>query len=368
MYLKRAQIENYRNLSNICFCPGKEINVIYGDNVQGKTNLTEAIWILTGQKSFRGNKDSQLINKDNQNRKAYIEADFYSGKREQNIKLSILNGRKVLLNDIPQKSASAFSGVFSAVVFSPAEMQLINDGPSIRRKFLDNAISMLRPKYASILNNYTRAVQQRNAVLKDIQFHSELSSMLDLFEDNIAKNGAYIISQRKMYMEAIMKYLPQIYSGISSNRENLEIVYKESGGGQFDEITAEKLRDMLYNVRKNDVITGTTSVGPHRDDIEFFINNDEVKIYGSQGQRRSAVLSLKLSEAEILKKHCGEQPITLLDDVMSELDRSRQDYILNHIKGWQVFITCCDPTTIENLDTGKCFKIKSGNIVEQQEM
>lgn len=369
MYLKKAQIENYRNLSSISFCPGKEINVIYGDNVQGKTNLTEAIWILSGQKSFRGNKDSQLINKANPDEKAFIDADFYSCGREQNIKMSILKGRKVLLNDIPQKSASALSNVFSAVVFSPAEMQLINEGPSIRRKFLDNAISMLRPKYTSALNNYIRAVQQRNAVLKDVRFHSELSSMLDLFEENIAKNGAYIITQRKMYVEAVMKYLPQIYSGISSNRENLEIVYKISGvSNPNEECDAEKLRDMLYNARKDDIYTGTTSVGPHRDDIEFFINNDEVKIYGSQGQRRSAVLSLKLSEAEILKKHCGEQPITLLDDVMSELDRSRQDYILNHIKGWQVFITCCDPTTIENLNTGKCFKIKNGSIAQQQEM
>ena len=369
MYLKSAHIKNYRNLKNVDFFPGKEINVIYGDNVQGKTNLTEAIWILTGQKSFRGNKDSQLINKENNTEKAFIEAKFYSCGREQNIKMDILKGKKVFLNDIPQKTVSALSDVFSAVVFSPAEMQLINDGPSIRRKFIDNAISMLKPKYAHILNNYNTAVKQRNAVLKDVRFHSELTSMLDLFEDNIAKNGAYIINQRKMYVEAIMKYLPHIYSGISSNREKLEIMYKISGMEKCDEdCDPEKLRVMLKDSRKDDIMLGITSVGPHRDDIEFYINNDEVKIYGSQGQRRSAVLSLKLSEAEILKKHFGEQPITLLDDVMSELDRSRQDYILNHIKGWQVFITCCDPNTIENLNEGYCFKMEDGCISNRREM
>lgn len=364
MFVRKLEYENFRNLEKGSFSPCSEINVIYGDNAQGKTNLSEAVWMFTGQKSFRGNKDIQLINKDNSNLPARLSVDFYSQGREQSAKLEILKGRHAVLNEVQLKSAAELSKSYSAIVFSPAEMQLINEGPNIRRKFLNNAISIMRPKYESVLNSYARAVQQRNAILKDVRFHSELSVMLDSFEERIAKSGVYIINQRKKYIEALLNYISDIYSGISDNKEKLTLCYKISGLSDDEEINEEKLLKMLYDSRKDDVFTGITSVGPHRDDMELFINGDLIKIFGSQGQRRSAVLSLKLSEAEILKKFSNEQPVTILDDVMSELDRSRQDYILNHIKGWQVFITCCDPSAVENLKAGSSFLVQNGKITQ----
>ena len=236
-------------------------------------------------------------------------------------------------------------------------MYLISDGPSMRRKFLDNAISMLRPKYAKIMSDYKNAVLQRNSVLKDVTFHSELSVMLDLFEQTIAKTGAYIINQRIKYIAALMNELPKIYSGISNNKEELELIYKSSIKGDF---TEENIFNQLKESRREDIKNLATSVGPHRDDFEFIINGDDLKTFGSQGQKRSAILSVKLSEAEILKRHFGEMPIIILDDVMSELDKSRQDFILNHIKDWQVFITCCDPSAVKNLKYGMRLEMKNG--------
>ncbi len=361
MYIEKIEYENYRNLKKGEFVPDKEINIIYGDNAQGKTNLIEAIWLFTGKKSFRGTKDNQLINIMSENQTAKIKTLFFSGERSQKADIIITNKRLASVNDINLSSASGLSEKFTAVLFSPADMDLIKEGPVVRRKFLDNAISTVRPKYNKILNSYNRAVLQRNTVLKDVVFHPELDFMLDVYEGRIAKCGAYIIAQRKKYIEALGEYIKEIYSGISSNKEEISIKYKCTTGDGSE-------KEILTHLKKNrvqDAVTATTNCGPHRDDMEFFINGLSLKIFGSQGQRRSAVVSLKLSEAEILKKHTGEQPIAILDDVMSELDLTRQDYILNHIKGWQVFITCCDPNTIKSLNEGKVFKMENGLLTNE---
>lgn len=361
MYLEKIEYENYRNLKKGEFCPDKEINVIYGDNAQGKTNLIEAIWLFTGRKSFRGTKDNQLINIDNNQHAAILKSTFFSAGRKQTGEIIITNKRLASINDINLSSASGLSENFTAVLFSPADMDLIKEGPIIRRKFLDNAISTVRPKYEKILLAYNRAVAQRNTILKDVVFHRELEFMLDVYEERIAKSGAYIIAQRKKYVEALMEYIVDIYNGISSNKEEISLKYKSTAGNGSEEEILKSLKDS----RMQDTVTASTNVGPHRDDLEFFINGLALKIFGSQGQRRSAVVALKLSEAEILKKYTGEQPIAILDDVMSELDLSRQDYLLNHIKGWQVFITCCDPNTIKSLNSGKIFKMTNGILKEE---
>lgn len=361
MVLEKIEYENYRNLKKGAFYPDREINVIYGDNAQGKTNLIEAIWLFTGKRSFRGTKDNQLININNQNQTAVLKSEFYSGDRKQKGEIIITNKRLASINDINLSSASGLSEKFTAVLFSPADMDLIKEGPVVRRKFLDNAISSVRPKYEKILAAYNRAVAQRNSILKDVAFHRELEFMLDVYEERISKSGSYLISQRKKYIEALMEYIVDIYGGISSNKEKISLKYKCTAGGGSEEEILSKLKQS----RMQDTVTATTNIGPHRDDMEFFINSLPLKIFGSQGQRRSAVVSLKLSEAEILKKYTGEQPIAILDDVMSELDLSRQDYLLNHIKGWQVFITCCDPNTIKTLNSGKILKMVDGKLIEE---
>jgi len=353
MIVKKVIIKNFRNIENLELVPDEKMNVFYGPNAQGKTNLLEAIWLFTGAKSFRGAKDSEFI-RFGQN-EAYVKTEFFKDGALLDSEMKIGERRKAYLNGNALSSPGALAGNFCAIVFSPQDISLIKDGPAVRRRFLDTAIFQIYPKYVEIMRKYTRAVQQRNAAVKDLYYHSELASLIDVFDAEIIENGKKIIEYRKNYIDLLKQIVPKIYSGISENKENLDISYNLN-------CSSELLAERLKAARREDMRTGVTSVGPHRDDIEFSINDTSARLYGSQGQKRSVALSLKLAEAEILKKKTGSRAVALLDDVMSELDPSRQDYILNHIKDWQVFITCCDPQNTKNLASGRVFKIENGEI------
>ena len=212
------------------------------------------------------------------------------------------------------------------------------------------------------MTEYNRAVKQRNILLKDAAYHSEIYDMLEIWEDRIAHYAAKIATYRLSYLEKLKKEVCEIYSGISSEKEQIELEYIQ-GDKNENFSTKEKYLEILKLSRKDDIISGSTSVGVHRDDIEIKIDGVSARKFGSQGQQRSAALALKLGEASVIKSVTGEQPVALLDDVMSELDISRQDYILNHIKNWQVFITCCDPNTIKHLKEGKSFEIEKGRLI-----
>ena len=231
----------------------------------------------------------------------------------------------------------------------------MSDGPNVRRKFLDTAIGQLYPAYINILKNYIRAVTQRNKIIKDFKYDSTLSIMLDVYENEISQNGEKIVNFRKRYIEVINEFLGNVYDGISGGREKIETEYISS--------YRDDLSEKLKFARKEDMFSGVTSIGPHRDDLEFKINGISARNFASQGQKRSIALAVKLSEAEVIKKNVGECPVILLDDVMSELDPLRQDFILNHIKGMQSFLTCCDESNIKNLIAGKKFIIKNGRVV-----
>lgn len=354
MIVKKVVLKNFRNIKDICFEPDEKMNVICGPNAQGKTNLLEAIWLFTGAKSFRGAKESEYISFGQENAK--IKLDFIKDGVENKAEIEIKERRKAFLNENALSSPGKLAGNFCAIVFSPQDIELVKDGPSVRRKFLDTAIFQIYPKYVDILRKYLRAVEQRNALLKDVYYHSDLMPMLDAFDCEIASNGEKIIEYRKKYISYLKETAPEIYFGISEKKEKLEISY-------LCNCSAEYFAERLKNARREDIRTGVTSVGPHRDDIEFLINGNSARLFGSQGQKRSVALTLKLAEAEILKKSTGEETVALLDDVMSELDPSRQNYILNHIKNWQVFITCCDPSNIENLSAGKIFTMQNGEFV-----
>ena len=351
---------DFRNIRNLRIEPCEGVNVIYGDNAQGKTNLLESVWLFTGCRSFRGSKDSELINFNA--RKALLSLDYYGYDREQNISLEIEKGRKFALNGVSLKSPSKIMSEFLAVVFSPVHLSLIKDGPYERRKFLDIAISQLKPKYAVSLSQYNKAVAQRNILLKDIAYHGELYDMLDVWEERIAFYAGEVVRQRIGYVNRLAPFCGEIYGGISNKKEELSVNYVQSCPAVGDNKTElyESFKNLLFASRKNDILTGSTSIGPHRDDIEIKIDGLTARSYGSQGQQRSAALALKLGEAAVIKEFSGEQPVALLDDVMSELDESRQNYILNHIKDWQVFITCCDPGSVKNLKDGKAIRIKGG--------
>ncbi len=352
MIVLNLECKNFRNLEEVKLEPINGMNVICGENAQGKTNLIEAIWLFTGAKSFRSTKDDNFIRIGSD--KAVCLLDFKSEGIENNAKIEIKEKRIAFLNENKLNSAASMAGKFNAVVFSPLDLSLVTAGPNVRRKFLDLSIGQIYPAYIGILKNYLRAVTQRNKIIKDYKYDSTLSVMLDVFESEIAENGRKIIKFRKNYIEVLEEFLPVLYDGISKGKEILTTKYICS----FE----DNLEEGLKISRKEDMFSGVTSIGPHRDDIEFKINSLNARSYGSQGQKRSIALAVKLAEAEVIHKKNGEYPVILLDDVMSELDKTRQNFVLNHIEGMQSFLTCCDESNIDNLKEGKVFTVRNGGV------
>lgn len=363
MTVNSVKIKNFRNIADLSFTGDNGVNVIYGENAQGKTNILESIWLFTGCKSFRGAKDNELIKFGEDFSK--INLEFSDNLREKKSEIIIADKKKnASLNGVSLRSTAELIGSFYAVIFSPVHLSLIKDGPSARRKFLDTALCQLKPSYAEHLAGYKRALVQRNALLKDLHLNSELYDMLDTWDDQLARYSACVIKERIQYIDLLSDYSKNIYSGISENKEEFSVFYSKNISKDYSvkDIYLSEIEN-LKNSRKEDIFSKTTTVGPHRDDLEILINNVSARSFGSQGQQRSCALALKLGESEIIKKVTGETPVALLDDVMSELDEKRQDYVLNHINDRQVFLTCCDPSQVLRLCGGKSFLIKGGEII-----
>lgn len=364
MIVKKLKFENFRNLSNSEIIPCEKVNVIYGDNAQGKTNLLEAIWLFCGGHSFRGAKENELVHFEDSFFK--LSMDFYSQSRDQNAEITFAqNKKKIKLNGVEKNSSSYLTEVFSCVVFSPENMTLVKRGPSLRRKFLDGAICQQRIRYAAALSKYNQIINQRNALLKDIYKHKELKETLPIWDDSLALTGAIILKERMEYISKLKIHAEKFHDDISSSKEKLSLEYISNAGviesDSIEEIT-EKLRKAYENSRKDDYHTGYTNIGPHRDDMDIKINGISAKTFGSQGQQRSAVLSLKLAQAEMLYLKNDEKPVILLDDVLSELDPKRQDFLLNKVDSYQVFVTCCEESNKEQLKSGKVFYINDGEV------
>ena len=362
MKVKKLSFKNYRNLKEGYICPCENINIIHGNNAQGKTNLLESIWLFTGGRSFRGSKDFELINFEDKD-KAEINLDFFSKGREQNLKI-ILNSknkkREIYLNNVKKKSNFDIIGNFCCVVFSPVHLSLIKDGPNLRRKFLDTAICQIKPSYVSHVIKYNKILNQRNALLKVLKNDSNLIDTLEIWDKKLAKESYFIIKDREEYILKLNEKSKEIYSGISGKKENMSIFYENSL--KLKDINENIIFEILRKNLKEDLILGFTNKGIHRDDLIIKINDKNAKSYASQGQQRSAVLSLKLSEAFLLKEEIKESPILLLDDVMSELDINRQKFLLENIKNWQVFLSTCEETNKieENFSNLKVFEINNG--------
>lgn len=348
-------------------CDG--INVIYGDNAQGKTNLIEAIWLFTGNQSFRGSKTGELVRFGEE--AARLRMEFSDRERSQTAELAIGDRRKILLNRMELKTLGDLNGNFFAVVFSPSHLSFIKDGPKNRRKFIDIAISQLKPQYKNYLNLYEKLVEQRNALLKNAYRYADLEQNIDVWDLQLAKAGTIISIYRNDYVKKLHAIAESVYEGLSAQRERFSIRYESTIFNQIEEVTVyddahvQAYYEKLKESYSSDLKQGFTTLGIHRDDLEVLIDGHSVRTYGSQGQQRSSVITLKLSEANLLRKVTGENPIMLLDDVMSELDVSRQDYILNHLKGMQVFITCCDVSNTLKLETGSIFQIQNGALSAQ---
>lgn len=366
MRVQALHFENYRNLKENTIKPSDKVNVIYGENANGKTNLIEAIWLFCGGHSFRGSKENELICFD----KDYfrLRMEFFAADRDQTAEIILDRSKKIIrINEVEKNSSSYLTEVFSAVVFSPEHLSLIKQGPNVRRRFLDAAICQHRIRYASLLAQYHRIINQRNALLKDIYKNKELKETLSIWDDSLSVVGAQIIKERFAYIRQLRASARSYHKGISGDREELDIVCQCTAKAEENdsvEMIREKLNNAFHSSRHEDFHSGYTSVGPHRDDIEIKLNGISARRFASQGQQRSAVLSMKLSEAELLYQKNGERPVILLDDVLSELDHKRQDFLLNKVEDYQVFVTCCEESNKEQLKKGKVFYVENGEIKE----
>ncbi|MBQ8210050.1 MAG: DNA replication/repair protein RecF [Clostridia bacterium] len=366
MNVNSIHISNYRNIGEMELFPYKGVNVIFGENAQGKTNLLESIWLFSGFRSFRGSKDNELIKFGEDYLKS--EIDFYGAGREQSAKIVISRqSKKILLNSVPVTAASRLIGNFNCVVFSPAYLSLVKGSPSERRRFIDSAICQIKPSYTKSISDYNKVLVQRNSFLKDLKFNNSSYDFLEIWNQKLAQLAAVIINERISYIKRLSATASDIYLGLSGEKEQMDIEYKmRVSSNRYESVSenvdAEHIEKLLKQSENSDIMYGSTNIGAHHDEIDIKIDNMSAKSFGSQGQQRSAALALKLGEAEILKEITGERPVALLDDVMSELDVNRQDYILNHIKDWQVFITCCEPSTVLRLCEGKTFEISNGRL------
>lgn len=375
MRVESLKTTNFRNLKNVSFFPCPGVNVLCGDNAQGKTNIIEAIWLFTGARSFRGAKDAEFLSF-GQN---FCRLEFeFSGRGLKNTaSLAISDTKKAMLGGVKLDSVSGFAGNFCCVVFSPEHLELVKSGPQLRRRFIDSAITEIIPRHEAAALEYRELLRQRNALLKDIPNHTELMDTLSVWDEKLALSGAKIVFTRLRYLKKLSENAAKIYSGIAEKpdseglNEKLSLEYSSTASGCPENLI--NAHEAILTISKNlavslksqlsfDIDQGCTHTGPHRDDVDIKIGGKPAKLFASQGQQRSAVLALKLAEAQVLTETIGESPVLLLDDVMSELDRFRQSYILNHIGGCQVFITCCDAAGLENLSGGSVFSVKNGKI------
>lgn len=362
MNIQNAVIKNFRNIKHIELEPCNGINVIYGENGHGKTNIIEGFWLFTGCNSFRTRKNNELIKRDC--KFSELETEFFSNDREQQARLVIDEKKEAYLNGIKQVSPRKLLGEFPAVVFSPSVLSVIKEGPSEKRKFIDIAISLIKPNYAPLLSKYNKTVIQRNSLLKQIGAEKKGEDLLFVFDEELARIGGKIINYRLEYLKQLEEISPEIYFQISNGREKMKINYINSirDNGSSSVEWSELLYKNLAQNHERDIQRQQTSFGPHKDDLEIFLGDLNVRSYGSQGQQRSCALSLKICEAMIMREKIGEQPLALMDDVMSELDEKRQKFLMKFFEGWQVFVTCCDPSHKEKINSEKVFEIADGRL------
>lgn len=356
MFIKKVILENFRNYKKQEIELDDGINIIYGNNAQGKTNIIEAIFLCSLGKSFRTNKDKELINFEENEANVIIE--YEREDRKGFIKSNISDKKSFYINEIKQNKISDIIGKINVIIFTPDNIEIIKDGPQKRRKFLDMMISSLRPNYIHLLNTYNKAIEQRNNYLRQIKFEGKSEDLLEIWDEQLSELSSKIYEYRKKYIEKFSEKIDAIHKKITKSgklEEELEIRYISNGKNK------ETFFESLKKSRKIDIKRGFTATGIHRDDFLVYINKRPVSTYGSQGQQRTAVLTLKLTELEIVKEEIGESPILLLDDFMSELDKKRRKSFLESIEGNQVIITCTD--NIDNIDnkvkriyveSGKC--------------
>lgn len=360
MIVKSIDLKNFRNyeIEHIEF--DNNTNIFYGDNAQGKTNILEAIFLSGTSKSHKGSKDFEMISFDNE--EAHIKTIITRKDIDYRIDMHIKKNKAkgIAINGVPVKKALDLYGVVNIIFFSPEDLNIIKNGPSGRRKFMDMVLCQLNKVYANNLINYNKTIDQRNKLLKDIYYNPSLKDTLDIWDSQIVKFGSEIISKRKEFIEKLNYIISPIHSKLSGGKEQLTISYEPS-------VEVNNFEKELTNYRERDIKVKATEIGPHRDDVVFMINGIDIRKYGSQGQQRTTALSLKLAEIELVKEITGDNPILLLDDVLSELDSNRQNYLLNSINDVQTIITCTglDDFINNRFSINSIFKVVNGRVFKE---
>ena len=361
MHLLNHSISNFRNIEAIRFIPDRGVNVVFGQNGQGKTNLLESIFLLTGAKSFRTKKDVDFIRQGEE--KCLIESKFFLNSRDQHIRMIISSkGRIAEKNRGGEKRASSLAGIFCCVLFSAESLLLVKGGPQQRRSFIDFALCQISPKYLIEIKNYSRVLSQKNSLLRDVYRIPGVYDMLDVYDRQLAETARVITKMRKSFCENLLSLAEHDYLAISGNREQINLTYS-STIWEDDKISFEQGIDKITRLRDTDVRAGFSTAGPHRDDLLITIDGNDARGFASQGQQRSIVLALKLAEASLMERSLGEKPLLLLDDVLSELDGNRQDFLLERLTDCQTVITGCDPLLVSKRIDASVFEMREGRLL-----
>ncbi|MBQ9608335.1 MAG: DNA replication/repair protein RecF [Lachnospiraceae bacterium] len=357
MFIEKLALNNYRNYDNADITFSDGINILYGDNAQGKTNILEAVYMTATTKSHRGSKDKDIIGfgSDESHIKTELKKNDISHRIDIHLRKNKSKG--IAIDMIPIKRSADLFGMINIILFSPEDLTIIKDGPSERRRFMDMELCQLNRIYYNNLSTYNKILNQRNNQLKD-DMYGKNRDILDVWDSQLIDYGLKIIKDRNNFIDMINEIIVDIHRVLTNDKEELRLVYDKN-------VSEDNFAIELCNKRDMDIRLMSTSVGPHRDDISFMINDIDVRKYGSQGQQRTVALSLKLAEIELVKKIINDNPILLLDDVMSELDSTRRDALLSSISNIQTIITCTgyDDFIKERLSIDKIYKVEQGKIL-----
>ncbi len=362
MIIKSLELENFRNYAELSISFDSGTNILYGDNAQGKTNILESIYLSATTKSHKGSKDKELINFEAQEAhiRTYVMKDGLENRVDMHLRKNKTKG--IAINGQKIKKAADLLGLLNVVFFSPEDLSIIKNGPSERRRFVDMELCQLDSFYLYNLNNYNKIVNQRNKLLKDLSFNPNLRDTLFIWDSQLVSYGSKIIERRAAFVKQLNEIIYDIHVRLSGGKEALEVVYEP-------DIALCELETGLKNSQEKDIKLKQTTVGPHRDDFSFLVDGIDIRKFGSQGQQRTAALSLKLSEIEIVKKITKDTPLLLLDDVLSELDSSRQNYLLNSIGDIQTIITCTGLEEFVNnrFEINRIFKVSNAVVTNVKE-
>ena len=333
MRVKSIQFENFRNYKKQEIKLDAGTNLIYGDNAQGKTNILEAVYVCGTTKSHRGGKDSEMVmfGEEESHLRMEIERDEVPYRIDMHLKKGKAKG--IAVNGSPVRKASELMGLCHFIFFSPEDLGIIKDGPSVRRRFMDMELCQLNKSYVSSLSLYQKVLDQRNRLLKDLRTRNDLYPTLDVWDEQLVRYGRYIIGERERFAASLNDVIAPVHRKLTGGAEEIRAVYEKN-------VDEDRFEEALRSGRGRDIQLGMTLTGPHRDDLSILSNGIDLKKYGTQGQQRTAALSLKLAEIELVRQAIGDMPVLLLDDVLSELDSGRQHFLLESIRDIQTLITC----------------------------